>query len=207
MSAPDWAVEAHGLVKIFGSNRAVDHVDLFVRTGSVYGLLGPNGAGKTTAIRMLATLLRPDGGSARIFGHDIVREAHDGRLPPRQVLHLDVVALHDAGGAADALGQLLLQRRGGGGAAHSARPERVEVGDVAFQVLAEGGDGALELLEELVALPFPREVHIEGLLDEDLLAEDEVEELQSLLLPVPRRASASVAGVAAAFLIADLMRM
>src|SRR6478672_157994 len=76
MSTSDWAVEAHGLVKIFGGNRAVDHVDLSVRTGSVYGLLGPNGAGKTTAIRMLATLLRPDGGSARIFGHDIVREAH-----------------------------------------------------------------------------------------------------------------------------------
>jgi len=76
MSTPDWAVEAHGLVKTFGGNRAVDHVDLSVRTGSVYGLLGPNGAGKTTAIRMLATLLRPDGGSARIFGHDIVREAH-----------------------------------------------------------------------------------------------------------------------------------
>ena len=76
MSTLDWAVEAHGLVKIFGGNRAVDRVDLSVRTGSVYGLLGPNGAGKTTAIRMLATLLRPDGGSARIFGHDIVREAH-----------------------------------------------------------------------------------------------------------------------------------
>jgi len=76
MSTLDWAVEAHGLVKVFGSNRAVDHIDLSVRTGSVYGLLGPNGAGKTTAIRMLATLLRPDGGSARIFGHDIVREAH-----------------------------------------------------------------------------------------------------------------------------------
>jgi ABC-2 type transport system ATP-binding protein len=69
-------VEAHGLVKVFGGNRAVDRVDLSVGAGSVYGLLGPNGAGKTTAIRMLATLLRPDGGSARIFGHDIVREAH-----------------------------------------------------------------------------------------------------------------------------------
>ena len=68
----DWAVEAHGLVKIFGDNRAVDGVDLRVKTGTVYGVLGPNGAGKTTAIRMLATLLRPDGGTARIFGHDIV---------------------------------------------------------------------------------------------------------------------------------------
>src|SRR5579885_3295991 len=76
MSTTDWAVEAHGLVKDFGDNRAVDHVDLTVRTGSVYGVLGPNGAGKTTTIRMLATLLRPDAGSARIFGHDVVREAH-----------------------------------------------------------------------------------------------------------------------------------
>ncbi|MET0974255.1 MAG: ATP-binding cassette domain-containing protein [Leifsonia sp.] len=76
-SAPpsDWAVEADGLVKTFGSNRAVDGVDLRVRTGTVYGVLGPNGAGKTTTISMLATLLRPDGGNARIFGHDVQREA------------------------------------------------------------------------------------------------------------------------------------
>ncbi|PJI95281.1 ATP-binding cassette domain-containing protein [Luteimicrobium subarcticum] len=70
----DWAVEAHGLVKLFGDNRAVDGVDLTVRTGTVYGVLGPNGAGKTTTIRMLATLLRPDGGEASIFGHDVRRE-------------------------------------------------------------------------------------------------------------------------------------
>ncbi|ACZ30383.1 daunorubicin resistance ABC transporter ATPase subunit [Xylanimonas cellulosilytica DSM 15894] len=67
------AIEAEGLVKVFGENRAVDGVDLSVATGSVYGVLGPNGAGKTTTIRMLATLLRPDGGSARVFGHDVVR--------------------------------------------------------------------------------------------------------------------------------------
>jgi daunorubicin/doxorubicin transport system ATP-binding protein len=54
------AIEANGLVKSFGSTRAVDGVDLAVRTGSVYGVLGPNGAGKTTTIRMLATLIRPD---------------------------------------------------------------------------------------------------------------------------------------------------
>jgi ABC-2 type transport system ATP-binding protein len=69
------AIEATGLVKSFGGTRAVDGVDLAVRSGSVYGVLGPNGAGKTTTIRMLATLLRPDAGSARVFGHDIVREA------------------------------------------------------------------------------------------------------------------------------------
>ncbi len=68
------AIDAQGLVKVFGDNRAVDGVDLQVATGSIYGVLGPNGAGKTTAIRMLATLLRPDAGSARIFGHDVVKE-------------------------------------------------------------------------------------------------------------------------------------
>jgi ABC-2 type transport system ATP-binding protein len=74
-SSTDWAVEAEGLVKVFGQNRAVDGVDLRVKTGTVYGVLGPNGAGKTTTIRMLATLLKPDGGSARVFGHDVLREA------------------------------------------------------------------------------------------------------------------------------------
>jgi ABC-2 type transport system ATP-binding protein len=71
----DLAIEADGLVKTFGDTRAVDGVDLAVPRGSVYGVLGPNGAGKTTTIRMLATLLRPDAGSARVLGHDIVREA------------------------------------------------------------------------------------------------------------------------------------
>ena len=69
------AIEATGLVKSFGETRAVDGVDLAVRSGSVYGVLGPNGAGKTTTIRMLATLLRPDAGSARVLGHDVVDEA------------------------------------------------------------------------------------------------------------------------------------
>ncbi len=75
--APDpmLAIEASGLVKAFGPTRAVDGVDLAVSRGTVYGVLGPNGAGKTTTIRMLATLLRPDAGSARILGHDVVDEA------------------------------------------------------------------------------------------------------------------------------------
>lgn len=76
MQNPPLAVEAHGLVKLFGSNRAVDGIDLTVPAGMVYGVLGPNGAGKTTTISMLATLLRPDGGSAKIFGHDVEKEAH-----------------------------------------------------------------------------------------------------------------------------------
>lgn len=68
------AIEAKGLVKVFGKHRAVDGVDLSVVKGTVYGFLGPNGAGKTTTIRMLATLLKPDGGEAKIFGHDLAKE-------------------------------------------------------------------------------------------------------------------------------------
>ena len=69
------AIEAEGLAKSFGETRAVDGVDLHVAQGAVYGVLGPNGAGKTTTIRMLATLLAPDGGRASVLGHDIVTEA------------------------------------------------------------------------------------------------------------------------------------
>ena len=72
----DLAVDAQGLIKTFGDNRAVDGVSLQVPVGSIYGVLGPNGAGKSTTINMLATLMRPDGGSAKIFGHDILKEAH-----------------------------------------------------------------------------------------------------------------------------------
>jgi ABC-2 type transport system ATP-binding protein len=69
-SAP--AIEAEGLVKEYGGQRALDGFDLAVPTGSVCGLLGPNGAGKTTAVRILTTLLRPDGGRARVAGADVV---------------------------------------------------------------------------------------------------------------------------------------
>jgi daunorubicin/doxorubicin transport system ATP-binding protein len=68
------AIDTSGLVKMFGNRRALDGVDLQVPSGLVYGLLGPNGAGKTTTIRVLSTLLRPDGGTARVFGHDVVTE-------------------------------------------------------------------------------------------------------------------------------------
>ena len=74
-SRSELAIEAVGLTKSFGTNLAVDGIDLSVPKGVVYGFLGPNGAGKTTTIRILATLLRPDGGSARVLGHDVVGEA------------------------------------------------------------------------------------------------------------------------------------
>jgi oleandomycin transport system ATP-binding protein len=72
----DHAIWAEGLVKRFGETTALDGVDLGVRTGTVLGLLGPNGAGKTTAVRVLATLLRPDAGRASVGGYDVVRDAH-----------------------------------------------------------------------------------------------------------------------------------
>jgi len=69
------AIFAEGLEKSYGDVRALRGVDLEVAPGTVLGLLGPNGAGKTTAVRILATLLTPDGGTARVAGHDVVREA------------------------------------------------------------------------------------------------------------------------------------
>ncbi|WP_225849424.1 ABC transporter ATP-binding protein [Streptomyces sp. HPF1205] len=65
------ALEFSKLYKKFGDNTAVDHIDLVVPPGSFFGLVGPNGAGKTTSLSMATGLLRPDGGSARIFGHDV----------------------------------------------------------------------------------------------------------------------------------------
>jgi ABC-2 type transport system ATP-binding protein len=73
---PHLAVEAVGLIKHFGDNKAVDGVNLRIEAGRIYGVLGPNGAGKTTTISMLSTLLKPDGGHASIFGYDTVKEAH-----------------------------------------------------------------------------------------------------------------------------------
>jgi daunorubicin resistance ABC transporter ATP-binding subunit len=69
------AIETEGLTKRFGGFIAVADLDLRVETGTVVSLLGPNGAGKTTTVRMLATLLRPDAGSAWVAGHDVVHEA------------------------------------------------------------------------------------------------------------------------------------
>jgi ABC-2 type transport system ATP-binding protein len=73
--AGDAAIEAEGLVKSYGDVRALDGVDLTAPSGTVLGLLGPNGAGKTTAVRILTTLLPADGGTARVVGIDVAREA------------------------------------------------------------------------------------------------------------------------------------
>ena len=68
------AIETRALAKSFGKTRALNGIDLSVSEGTVYGLLGPNGAGKTTTIRVLATLLKPDSGTATVLGHDVARD-------------------------------------------------------------------------------------------------------------------------------------
>jgi daunorubicin resistance ABC transporter ATP-binding subunit len=73
------AIEAEGLVKNYGNTKALAGFDLMVPPGTVYGLLGPNGAGKTTAVRVFATLLRPNGGRARVLGYDVVAQAGEVR--------------------------------------------------------------------------------------------------------------------------------
>ncbi len=73
------AIETEGLIKVFGKTHALDGLDLRVPTGGIYGVLGPNGAGKTTAIRILATLLRHDGGTARVLGLDVDKQGREIR--------------------------------------------------------------------------------------------------------------------------------
>lgn len=116
-----YAVLSEGLEKRFGDVHAVRGLDLAVAAGTVVGILGPNGAGKTTAVRLLATLLRPDAGSARIAGHDLVREpgavrraigvtgqyaSVDGDLTGRQNLRL-FARLHRVRDTAGRAGDLL----------------------------------------------------------------------------------------------------
>src|SRR2546423_2430021 len=118
MDAPP--VQAAGLVKRYGHIVAVDHVDLTVEAGDVYGYLGPNGAGKTTSLRMLLGLIRPTEGSARLFGRDPLIEgarALDGvagfveepRFHPNMSgrRHLELCAAFDGNNARDRIDNAL----------------------------------------------------------------------------------------------------
>src|SRR5438874_2333582 len=73
--ATSFAIDVHGLTKRFATKTAVDHVDIAVPEGEVWGFLGPNGSGKTTTIRMLCGLLRPDDGDGTCLGHDVRKDA------------------------------------------------------------------------------------------------------------------------------------
>ncbi|CAM5251649.1 ATP-binding cassette domain-containing protein OS=Streptomyces tendae OX=1932 GN=GUR47_19065 PE=4 SV=1 [Streptomyces tendae] len=80
MAVADAAITVEGARKRYGSKNALDGLDLTVTRGTVHGVLGPNGAGKTTLVRILSTLLRPDGGRVEVAGHDVVTEAYAVRL-------------------------------------------------------------------------------------------------------------------------------
>ncbi|MFF2407873.1 ATP-binding cassette domain-containing protein [Streptomyces sp. NPDC058092] len=120
-----YAVLSEGLEKRYGDVHALRGLDLAVAEGTVCGVLGPNGAGKTTAVRVLTTLTAPDGGSARVAGHDVVREAGavraaigvtgqnasvDGELSGRQNLRLFAKLLRFRGEAARTRADELLER-------------------------------------------------------------------------------------------------
>ena len=97
------AIVAEGLVKHFGTVKALDGVDLEVHEGMVLGVLGPNGAGKTTAIRILATLLEPEAGTARVGGYDVMRQPGEVRGRENLVLVARLRHLQQAGQLADDL--------------------------------------------------------------------------------------------------------
>ena len=79
MATNELAIQVKGLTKIFKGKKAVDHVNLTIQKGEVFAILGPNGAGKTTTVRMMSTLLKADGGTIEIFGHDARKEAAEVR--------------------------------------------------------------------------------------------------------------------------------
>jgi ABC-2 type transport system ATP-binding protein len=118
-AAPDAAIEVHGLTKKFGDKVVVDHFDMVVPKGAVYGFLGPNGSGKTTTIRMMCGLLHPDEGDGTCLGFDIVKDsakikARVGYMTQRFSLYEDLTVrenldfmarlhdLEDADGAVEA---------------------------------------------------------------------------------------------------------
>ncbi|MES1171480.1 MAG: ATP-binding cassette domain-containing protein, partial [Actinomycetota bacterium] len=123
----DLAIETENLTKIYGETRAVDGIDLAIPQGGVHGFLGPNGAGKTTTIRMLATLIKPDAGAARVLGFDTEKQADEVRsrvsltgqfasvdedLPGRDNLRLLAKLYGYSGSAANARADELLEAFG-----------------------------------------------------------------------------------------------
>jgi oleandomycin transport system ATP-binding protein len=157
MRDENYAIEARGLIKRFGKTTALAGVDLTARTGTVLGLLGPNGAGKTTAVRILATLLRPDGGQARVCGYDTEREAHQ----VRQLIGLTgQYASVDEGLSGTnnliMIGRLLGASRAGARARAAELLDRFELTDAAGRIVKTYSGGMrrrLDLAASLVGRP------------------------------------------------------
>jgi ABC-2 type transport system ATP-binding protein len=108
-------IETHDLTRRFGNITAVDHLNLTVAPGEIFGLVGPDGAGKTTTMRMLCSLVDPSEGSARVAGHDIVREPQSvkdriGYMSQRFGLYLDLTTQENMDFYADLFGILGAQR-------------------------------------------------------------------------------------------------
>ncbi|MCX5344545.1 ATP-binding cassette domain-containing protein [Streptomyces atratus] len=152
-----YAALSEGLEKHYGNVHALRGLDLAVAEGTVCGVLGPNGAGKTTAVRVLTTLTAPDGGSARVAGHDVVREAGavraaigatgqnasvDGELSGRQNLRLFAKLLRFRGEAARTRADELLERF-----------ELTEAADRPARTYSGGMRRRLDLAASLLARP------------------------------------------------------
>ncbi|HUB98461.1 MAG TPA: ATP-binding cassette domain-containing protein [Solirubrobacterales bacterium] len=151
------AIEAEGLRKSYGDVRALDGIDLKVPAGTVLGLLGPNGAGKTTAVRILTTLLPLDGGSARVAGLDVAREA--GELRKRIGLAGQYAAVDENLTGAENLemvGRLYHLPKGEPRARAAELLERFDLSDAADRLVRTYSGGMrrrLDLAAALVARP------------------------------------------------------
>jgi ABC-2 type transport system ATP-binding protein len=149
----DYAVHAEALVRHFNGSRAVDKVDLRIRTGEIYGFLGPNGAGKSTTVRMLCTLLAPTGGRAEVAGYDVATQ-------PGQVRLRIGVALQDAALDPKQTGNELLRLQGRlyglSGKAMAGRlaelSELIELGDALDRQIGTYSGGMQRRLDLAAAL-------------------------------------------------------
>jgi ABC-2 type transport system ATP-binding protein len=151
----DDAIVVEGLEKSYGSVRALCGVDFTARTGSVLGLLGPNGAGKTTAVRILATLLAPDGGHARVAGLDVVKEASALRAKIGLAGQYAAVDENLTGFEnLEMVGQLYHMRRADARARASELLERFELTDAAKRPAKTYSGGMRRRLDLAAALVF-----------------------------------------------------
>ncbi len=108
-------IETHGLTRRFGNLTAVDHLNLTVESGEIFGLVGPDGAGKTTVLRMLSSLVDPSEGSATVAGHDVVNEPHAvkdriGYMAQRFGLYMDLTVQENMDFYADLFGVMGSER-------------------------------------------------------------------------------------------------